>query len=80
MEEASGPRPDVWAINLPVVNLFIAMDTQWRVGPGGRTGLDYGALPGVMRVLGVKRADWGEIFQLLRVMEEAALIEMHGNG
>lgn len=76
MEEASGPRPDVWAINLPAVNVFIAMQTQWRIGPGGPTGLDYGALPEVFRMVGLRRSDWPEMFGFVRVMEEAALTEM----
>lgn len=53
------------------------MDTQWRVGAGGATGLDYGALPTVLRFLGVKRAEWSEVWDSVRVMERAALEEMH---
>ena len=53
------------------------MDTQWRVGVGGATGLDYGALPMVLRFLGVKRAEWSAVWDSVRVMERAALEEMH---
>jgi len=53
------------------------MDTQWRVGVGGATGLDYGALPTVLRFLGVKRTEWSGVWDSLRVMERAALEEMH---
>lgn len=58
-------------------NVFCAMDTQWRVGAGGATGLDYGTLPTVMRFMGIKRGLWSEIWDAVRVMESAALEEMH---
>lgn len=57
--------------------VFCAMDTQWRVGAGGASGLDYGALPTVLRLLGIKRAEWSEVWDAVRVMERAALEEMH---
>ncbi|WP_312538275.1 DUF1799 domain-containing protein [Achromobacter mucicolens] len=58
-------------------DVFCAMDTQWRVGVGGATGLDYGTLPTVLRFLGVKRAEWSGVWDSVRVMERAALEEMH---
>lgn len=58
-------------------DVFCAMDTQWRVGVGGATGLDYGALPTVLRFAGVKRAEWSGVWDSVRVMERAALEEMH---
>lgn len=56
--------------------LFEAMGTQWRVGPGGPVGLDYGVFPAVLRLEQIPRADWPEAFDMLRIMEAAALIEM----
>jgi hypothetical protein len=67
---------EVWPENWPHVLLFEAMSTQWRVGPGGAIGLDYGVLPTVMRLEGVPRADWPEAFTALRILESAALEEM----
>jgi hypothetical protein len=77
MEEASGPAVDVWPDNLQAVNMFISMSTQWRTGMSGPTGLDYNALPGVMRMTGIPRASWGTVFEDLRQMEDAALQVMH---
>ncbi len=57
--------------------VFCAMDTQWRVSAGGFTGLDYGTLPTVLRFMGIKRGQWSEIWDAVRVMERAALEEMH---
>lgn len=66
----------VWAENWPAVDLFIAMGTQWRTGSSGATGLDYVALPTVLRLKGVPRPQWAEMFEAVRVMEYAALEEL----
>ena len=49
------------------------MDTQWRVGMSGATGLDYAALPVVMRLVGVSPAERAEVFAGVQTMEQAAL-------
>lgn len=72
MEEAT-PVTWIWPDNLPSVNVFIAMSTQWRTGMAGATGLDYGALPAVLRLTAVPRAQWPEVFESIRVLEDAAL-------
>jgi hypothetical protein len=58
------------------VNIFIAMSTQWRVSQAGATGLDYNALPVVLRLQQIPRARQAEIFEALRIMEETALESM----
>ncbi len=67
---------DVYPDNWPVVRLFSDMSTQWRVGMSGLVGLDYAALPAVMDLRGVDIADRAELFDGLRIMEEAALEEI----
>lgn len=64
---------EVWPENLPTVNAFIAMSSQWRVGPAGPIGLDYGAIPAVLRLITLPRATWPDVFDGLRVMESEAL-------
>jgi len=76
VEEASGPPVEVWPDNAPSLNVFIAMSTQWRVGMSGATGLDYAALPGVMRLIGVSAAERADVFDDIRIMEDAALGKM----
>ena len=66
---------DVWPENWPVLKLFDAMRTQWRVGMGGAYGMDYGVLPVVMDFIGTTDREYA--FEGIRVMEEAALAEMH---
>ncbi len=64
--------PDVW----PAFVVFETMSTQWRAGACGATGLDYGVLPNVMRLCGVKAADRIVIFDDIRSMEAEALSVM----
>jgi uncharacterized membrane protein len=73
VEEAGGPDVEVWPDNKKAVNTFIAMATQWRIGMNGATGLDYAALPFVMRRTGVTTAEHDDVFESLRIMEDAAL-------
>lgn len=64
--------PDNW----PAVALFRDMGTQWRVSTGGLVGLDYSALPAVMRIRSVPRKEMSEIFDGIKIMEAAALEHM----
>ena len=76
LEEASGPAIEIWPDNLLSVNTFIAMLTQWRTGVGGATGLDYGVMPDVMRMTMVPRREWPQVFEDIRIMEDAGLEAM----
>lgn len=67
---------EVWPDNWPAVRVFTAMSTQWRVGPGGPTGLDYSALSEVWRRMKTPPADRDGVFEDLRILEDAALQEM----
>lgn len=68
---------EVWPDNVPTIAVFIAMCTQWRVGMSGATGLDYAALPVVMRLNGIAAKDRPDVFEGIREMEDAALAKMH---
>lgn len=67
----------IWPENWPAFEVFSALRTQWRVAHCGRTGLDYGALPITLRLFGIPRKDWTDVFSAIRVMESAALAEMY---
>lgn len=56
--------------------MFIAMSTQWRIGMSGATGLDYNALPVVMKLGGIPAKDRPAVFEDVRIMEDAALVQM----
>lgn len=64
----------VWPENWQSVGFF--MDycrTQWRVGMGGATGLDYTAVLACLRTLRLPRAEFDSMFADVRTMEAAAL-------
>jgi hypothetical protein len=56
--------------------VFVRCGTQWRIGPAGASGLDYAALPFVMRACGIPRSEWSDVFEDLRVLEVAALNQL----
>lgn len=55
------------------MHAFIAMGTQWRSSGLAPTGLDYNALPVVLRIQGVPRAEWRDVFEQIRILEDTAL-------
>ncbi len=79
------PRPDeliaVAPHLVPVMRLFSSLRSQWRTlaGPGGLvfTGIDYGAIEPVMRLLKLQVANTERLFEHLRVMEMEALRVMN---
>ena len=73
LEEASGAPVEIWPDNVLAVNVFVAMSTQWRTGMSGATGLDYGVLPHVMRLVGVPTKERAVVFESIRLMEDSAL-------
>lgn len=73
LEEASGSPLDIWPDNAKALRVFIAMLTQWRYDFSGRTGLDYSALPEVWERTHIKPRHRDDVFDCLRVMEDAAL-------
>lgn len=52
------------------------MDSQWRIGMSGPTGLDYTALFMRMERLHLSDEDWEQRFADLREIEAAALTQM----
>lgn len=69
---------ELWAENLPTVEVFADMMTQWNVGPGGVVGLRYEALPVVLDLHAIPATDRPGVFAGLRVMERAALEQFRG--
>jgi hypothetical protein len=70
---AEATAVEVWPENWAALELFSAISTQWRVGMGGATGLDYTALPVVMDMQDTAPEHRRERFDEIRVMERAAL-------
>lgn len=64
---------EVWPENHEVFILFSQMQTQWRVGANGPTGLDYNTLFTYMTLKNLSI----DLLDDIRVMESAALTEIH---
>lgn len=68
---------DIWPENAKAVEVFIALSTQWNIAMSGAVGLRYEVIPAVMRLCAVAPAERSHVFAQLRVMEAAALKELH---
>jgi hypothetical protein len=74
----------IWPENAEAFDLFVSLETQWRLlagfGAVGYIGLDYAAVRGELRARGIK--DRARVFEDLRVMERAALpiLNQHDDG
>ena len=62
-------RYRLWADLWPAVNVFQRCQTQWRSGPTGLLGLDYGAVFQMAPLLGVELDG--------RMMEDVQAMELH---
>jgi hypothetical protein len=67
----------VWPENMPAINLFSSISSQWRTGPGGATGLDYNVLFHRMDHMHLSEQDYEWMFDDIRVIESAALTSMN---
>ena len=65
--------PDNWT----AFEAFNSLGTQWRIGFGGPTGLDYAVIPDVLKLHQIPDADWRDVFDSIRVMERVALEVMN---
>jgi len=61
----------VWEENWPALEMFMRVQTQWRVGMNGLTGLDYGAVAWLLKLYEVE--DQRSLLEDLQVMEGAVL-------
>jgi hypothetical protein len=67
---------EVWPENWPSWRLFCEIETQWRTGMNGPTGLDYGPLFARLDRLGLTPDEWEIRFADIRHIEAAALTQM----
>lgn len=70
---------DVWPENWAAFSLFASLQTQWRTGMGGPTGLDYNVLFRKMDRMNLSPPDYDELEEDIRVLELEALSTMSAN-
>jgi len=66
---------EIWPENWMPFLVFSEVSTQWRVGAGGATGLDYVAVKWVMYLMKIKKKY--EVLRAIRTMESSALKTMN---
>lgn len=76
LDDIEEEEVEIWPDSWRSLLLFEAMRTQWRLGQGGPSGLDYTAVQATASMLGIKRHDLGRMFPDLRIMEHEALAVM----
>lgn len=64
---------EIWPENDESISLFSSVSTQWRMGAGGPTGLDYVALFARMDRMKLDDKTHERLFQDIRVIESEAL-------
>jgi len=72
-------RPDDFAVleeNWEILMFFLRVSTQWRVSMAGPTGLDHGVTLSLLSLYAVEQEKRVEIFEGVRIMEDAALDAM----
>lgn len=67
---------EVWPENWPAFRLFCTVQTQWRTGIAGPTGLDYTAVLALMARMELSREDHDSLFDDVQVLERSALETM----
>ena len=72
------PVVTVWPENQAAVDLFQCISNQWRCGPGGAIGLDYGVVFNELAHAGITGTDRDDLMDALVVIEQAALKQMAG--
>lgn len=69
---------DVWPENWSAVLFFEALGLgSWNIGPGGPIGLRYETFREVRMAQDIPDREWPELFRSIRILESAALDEMH---
>lgn len=80
-EEACGPPPEieVWRDTIASVLVFDDLGSQWLYAGMNAvpTGIVYASIEPVLRIRAVPTEEWRQAFDDVRVMEAAALEEMH---
>lgn len=55
----------------------MSVQTQWRVGMAGATGLDYAGVRAALSIQGVRGAELREVFECIQAAEVATLSAWH---
>ena len=71
-EDPASKDFEVWPENWPALQMFLRVQTQWRVGMNGLIGLDYGAVAWLLSLYS-ETDQHRELLEALQIMEGAVL-------
>ncbi|MDN4052910.1 DUF1799 domain-containing protein [Massilia sp. YIM B02763] len=77
LEDLQGADVEIWPENQGAYFLFAQLQTQWRTGMSGATGLDYNTLFHKMDRMGLEPDEYEDLEDDVRTMEFAALEAMN---
>ena len=66
---------EVWPENMPAINLYSSLSTQWIIGPGGPTGLNYIPLFNRLDRLKLSDQDYEWMFSDIQAIESEVLAQ-----
>jgi hypothetical protein len=64
---------EIWPENERAIALFSSVSTQWRVGMGGPTGIDYNVIFSRLDRMHLTDPEYEQMFDDIRVIESEAL-------
>ena len=76
VEDFEDEAVQIWPDTAAALALFSRLGTQWRIGMGGATGLDYTATLALLARQRLPQDEEDALFDDIRVMESAALAAM----
>lgn len=71
------PPAEVWGENWEPLWLFIENMTQWRVGQGGPTGLDYNVFHAILNRKNLTSEQFDQFMRDIGICERVALRMIH---
>lgn len=75
--QAAEEEFELWPENVEALSVFMKLQTQWRYGMAGITGLDYSGVLAVLTFMGI--AHTPDLFGKIQVMERAVLNLRNGD-
>jgi len=68
---------ELWPDTIDSFVVFDKVRHQWNVGPAGPTALNYQGVESALRMMGIPRKRWPDLFDDIQVLEAGALSEIH---
>lgn len=68
---------ELWPDTFEAFVLFDRVRGQWNLGPAGPVSLNYQSVESALRMMGIPRRNWPDLFDDLQHIEAGALSEIY---